>query len=160
MLKFRLGLLALLIFGLVLGCSSQRTKSSLSGKVTYKGQPLKGGNMTFNTEKGIYSSEISKDGDYEVFDIPAGNVTVTIDTESINPNKKVQSYGGKGDKMYEERMAAEKKAGVAAGEKGMSKEEMTERYVKIPAKYADEKTSEIKFTLEPGKQKKDFELTD
>jgi len=55
--------------------------------------------------------------------------------------------------MYNERMEAEKQMGAPV-------RQSPAQYVKIPAKYADPKTSPLQVTLEKGKQSMDFNLTD
>jgi hypothetical protein len=164
MLKFRLGLLFLLLLGLVAGCrSSSQTPGRITGRVTYNGQPVKAGNITFHSEdKGSYNSSLSLDGSYEVTDLPTGPMIVTVENANFNPDKKIPAYPGKGGKgkgaaMDAERMAAEVRPGAGGP---MTKEEMAARYVKIPAKYADPKKSDLTITITNGKQSKDFELTD
>jgi hypothetical protein len=72
-------------------------------------------------------------------------MTVTVDTELLNPAKKKQAYGDKGkDQMY-----------IPPGVQNV-----TGNYVKIPPKYADKKTSDLTITISPGKQTKDLELKD
>jgi hypothetical protein len=158
MLKFRLGLLLALVLGLVAGCgTNSATPARVSGTVTYNGQPVKAGNISFHTDKGSYSSSLSATGTYEIVDLPMGSAAVTIETESQNPDKKAQAYGGgMGPKMDPGKMAG----GAPAGAGGKSKEEMAALYVKIPAKYADPKTTTLNVTLERGRQVKNFDLTD
>jgi hypothetical protein len=163
MLKLRFLLLVLLALGLAAGCNRSKTQSKVSGKVTYKGQLVKGGSIVFHSEDmGSYPSSLSPEGTYEMVDLPAGPMTVTIETESLAPDKKARAYpgrGGAGSKaaaIDNARLAAEGMAGSSAA----AQKEAAERYVKIPKKYADAKTSPLKVTLERGKQVKDFELTD
>jgi hypothetical protein len=157
MLKLRLALLVVL--ALIVGCTRSPYPSKVTGTVTYQGKALKAGNITFHTEnKGSYSSTLSLEGTYEMVDLPVGTVTVTVETDSANPDKKPPSYGGKADKMYEERMAVEKQKGMAMG--GLTREEMQARFVKIPDKYASANTSGLTATLTSGRQVKNFELSD
>jgi hypothetical protein len=161
MLKFRLTLLVLLAPGLVAGCNRSKTPSKVTGTVTYKGQPVKAGNIVFHSEDmGSYPGTLSPEGTYEIVDLPAGNMTVTVETESVRPDQKTTGYprgrAGKAAAIDNERLAAEGMAGSAAA----ANKEAAERYVKIPKKYADAKTSPLKVTLEAGKQVKNIELTD
>lgn len=151
----RFALLALLTFTLVSGCGpkNRTAPARVNGTVRYKGETVPGGNITFHSkDKGSYNSSIGRDGSYSVVDVPDGEMVVTVETESINPNRKVRSLGPQADKMYAERMAAE---GRSAMEKMPA-----EAYKKVPTKYGDPKTSTLKATLTAGKQSKDFDLTD
>jgi hypothetical protein len=156
MTKFRLGLLVALFLSLVAGCAkNKRAPATVSGTVTYKGQAVTAGNVTFHSQDmGSYNTSLAPDGTYQIVDVPKGELVVTVETESANPDKKTPDYGrGKGSKMYAERMAMEKKMGSPLGQPAG-------KYLKIPAKYATPKDSPLKVTLEAGKQVKDFELTD
>jgi hypothetical protein len=171
MLKFRLGLFVLLALVLAAGCHRTNAPSKVSGKVTYKGQPVKAGNIIFHSEdSGSYPASLNQDGTYEIVDVPMGAMTVTVETEFLNPDKRTPGYPGmgglrsgvgqgaaKGAAMDKERVAAERKAGVGGP---LSKEDMAARYVKVPLKYGLPRSSPLKVTLEAGKQVKDFDLTD
>jgi hypothetical protein len=152
-----LGLTTALSLVLISGCSRSNPSapSNISGTVTYKGSPVSGGSITFKSpDLGFYSSALGEDGSYQIIDMPTGPMVVTVETESINPNrKKIEYGGGKGDKQYAERMMMEKKMGAPIGQ-GNAK------YVKIPAKYNDANTSPLNITIERGSQSKTFDLTD
>lgn len=132
----------------------------ISGRVTYKGEILKAGNIEFHSEgKGSYNSSIAPDGAYQVFELPVGTLTVTVETESHNPSKKAPNYGAA-------------KGGGRAGGGGRPKMDqakqmgapdpkmLAERYRRIPEKYSDPKKSGLSVTLTAGPQTKDFDLTD
>jgi hypothetical protein len=170
MRKVRLALFVGLVFGLAAGCNRSNTPAKVTGRVTYKGQPVKAGNITFHSENmGSFSSSLSLDGAYEIVDMPAGTMTVTVETDSMNPDKKVPGYPGapgrrasgqgaaKGAAIDNERAAAEKRAGVGGP---LSPDEMRARFVKVPKKYSDPTASPLKATIEGGRQTKDFDLTD
>jgi hypothetical protein len=155
---FSLRLLLLLCFalftGLLTGCTANsQAPSHISGTVSYKGSPVPGGTITFHSDgEGIYSYALSADGKFAVRNIPKGALLVTVETESVNPKKKVKDYGGKGDKQYQERIAAE---GNSAANKTPPP-----AYVHIPSKYANAKTSGLTITAAAGDQVHDFNLTD
>src|SRR5438105_665858 len=112
MLKLRLGLYFALFLGLVAGCSSGKNPEAparVSGVVTYQGKPVPGGVIGFHPAgKAAYSSAIGADGTYEVVDLPIGEMAVTVETESVNPARKSQTYGGAaGEKIKAVRMKAE-----------------------------------------------------
>jgi hypothetical protein len=160
MTVFRYAVLAALCLGLALGCTKKtNAPAKVSGKVTYKGQALPAGSISFNlSEAGTaaYGSPIAQDGTYQVTDLPTGEMVVTVETESANPKAAdTPAYGGgKGDKMYAERLAAEKATSMAA-KKGARRE-----YLKIPDKYNSAKTSPLKVTLKAGRQVENFDLQD
>jgi hypothetical protein len=60
-------------------------RSSISGVVTFAGNPLKAGTITFeSTDKPISSSiSIGQDGRYRTNRVPLGKSVVTIETESL-----------------------------------------------------------------------------
>jgi len=181
MLRLRFGLLPALAIGLVVGCSGgNKNSASISGKVTYKGQPVPGGNVVFLSEDATFNAALSKDGSYEVTNVPPGNMKVIIDTEVVNPAKndpskygaKMKGAGGqaaaKMAKMSEERWKAEGKGSSGGGDSSEGgglfgpppKEELMKMYMKIPSKYSHPSTSGLTVNLEAGKQTKDFDLTD
>jgi hypothetical protein len=162
MTKGRLFLVLPLILALVSGCvKNPNAPAQVSGTVTYNGQPLKGGMLTLHSkDAGVYSAGIRSDGTYSATDLPAGEMVVTVETESVNPNKKTPQYGGgrgapppkgAGPQPYKPPGAP-----ADAGTKGPDPAE----YVKIPAKYADPKKSGLTVTLSQGRQTHNFELTD
>jgi len=158
MLKLRLGLYLALFLGLVAGCSSGKNPEAparVSGVVTYQGKPVPGGIIAFHPSgKAPYSSPIGADGTYEVVDLPVGEMAVTVETESLNPNRKSQTYGGAiGEKMKAERWKAEGKAGAGP-------QQPAGRYIRVPSQYANPKTSPVTVTLEHGRQIKPIELKD
>lgn len=160
------------------GCSSGNKEypSQVSGKVSYKGTPVTGGIITLYTATGTpFQAPISNKGTYMFPNLPEGPMTVTIETESINPDtmKKEDYKGGKagaGGGPGAGIGAMYKKAGPAPALKkgqeyksspvpdGASTGEVA--YVKIPAKYKDKETSGLKIDLKSGKQTKDLELND
>jgi hypothetical protein len=145
----RLLLVLPLFLVLASGCTrNPGAPASLSGKVTYKGTAVTGGTVTVHTKDGAgYSIPIKPDGTYSGTDLPAGDMVLTVETESVNKDKKTPVYGGRagGQSM------SPVPEGVKAGGGG---------YVKIPAKYADKAKSGLTVTLSKGKQTKDLELTD
>jgi hypothetical protein len=159
MYKVRLGLLLALCVGVVIGCAkSSQAPAKVSGVVTYKNAPVTGGTIKFYSEEEnvAYGCQIESDGTYQITDIPVGELTVTVETEHLNPTKAPPDYGKKGNADYAARVAAEKGMGAPIAAKGEPKE----KYVKIPSKYANPKTSPLTVTIEKGRQVKPIELTD
>jgi hypothetical protein len=155
MTKSRLFLVLPLLLALGVGCvNNTNVPSKVSGKVSYKGQPVTAGNISFYPkEGGVYSISINGDGTYAQAGLPAGDMEVAIETESANPNKPAApQYGGKMGAGAASPMPRDIATGStpAAGP-----------YVKIPAKYGKRETSGLKVTLSKGNNSgKDFDLTD
>jgi hypothetical protein len=133
---------------LLAGCSSEPETAKVSGKVTYKGQPVTGGQMYFYpAEGGGLPGSITPDGTYAIVGLPPGKVTVTIETESINPNRTVRTYGDKrGGGM------GPTPEGVNTSGGGI--------YVQIPKKYAQKATTDLTFEVTGGEQTHDIQLKD
>jgi hypothetical protein len=146
-----------LFLAAVSGCSNT---AGVSGKVTYKGQPVPAGTVIFNApEGGIFTFHLLADGTYSGTELPPGEYVVTVDTEYLNPQAHKQVAYGKDSAAgnpADEYMKKMKEAGKIPEDAGSNKE----TYVKIPAKYADKKSSPLKETLTTGRNQKDFELTD
>jgi hypothetical protein len=147
----RLLLVLPLFLVLMSGCrkGNPNTPASLSGTVKYKGQLVKGGTLALYSKKGgaVNSITIRPDGTYSGTDLPEGEMEVTIETESLNPNKEKPEGYDKGMKMSPKPEGAGSDPG-----KG--------EYVKIPPKYADKTTSKLTVTLKSGENTQDFNLTD
>ena len=163
---------ALALAGLAVGlagCSKSGPSAKLTGKVTYQGQPLKCGVIYFKGDDGQYDARIrEEDGSYAIGDLPTGTYTVLVDNETWNPDQNPQSYvkskGGKKIAAGSTKGLSEYNQTSGGGEKvvegGQKKEELARVYVKLPRKYADAKTSTLKYTVVDGAQTKDFDLTD
>jgi len=132
---------ALLIFAVGCGGNSNRGVS-LSGKVMLNGTPVTGGTMTLHIGEAVYPVAISTDGSYSAIQLPEGEAVATVDTEALNPNKP--KYGGKGGGM------SPMPEGTGKGPAGA--------YRKIPTKYRNKATSDLKVTLKSGSQEKTFEM--
>jgi hypothetical protein len=145
----RFVLIAPLFLVPVCGCSKNPSApASISGTVTYKGDPVTGGTLTFVTKENVnYSTAIGADGKYGKSDLPEGEMKVVIETESIKPKTDVPAYGeGRGNPIGPAPKGAKQ---VSAG-----------KYVKIPDKYNSAVTTDLKVTLSSGSQTQDFELKD
>lgn len=160
---------------IVVGCapSNPNAPARLTGRVTYNGSAVTGGTVTFHPKDGgSFSVGIAADGTYTAFDVIEGEMGVTVETESINPNKKMPEYKGGSSsgpgKMYGQgKFGPKSPSGSGApGGKGAQMGPAPEGaniqtvYMKIPAKYAKPETSGLSVTLKKGEQTKDFELTD
>src|SRR5262245_54187880 len=125
------------------GCSGGGKGTTVSGKVTKNGQAIPGGTITFVSGSDRRSAALRADGSYEVTNLGAGEYKVTVD------NLALRNAPGTG------RNAPKPPRGVMlAGDPGNQL-----RYVPIHNKYRSEQTTDLKVTLESGKNtNKDFEV--
>ncbi len=153
-----LGLGTLFVF--MVGCNDgvANAPCNVSGKVTYKGAPVTGGNLTFwCKEGGSYSASLDASGKYTTANLPAGDAVVSVETETTNPNRKTENYSGGNNKVGQSDSGAPKKMTASPIPEYAKKSVIT--YVKIPAKYG-KKDSPLTTTLKPGSNKADFDLVD
>jgi hypothetical protein len=149
---------ALPLVVVVFGCSNSKTPSGVSGKVTYKGEILQGGTITFHRtaqdQVGAYAFAINTDGTYVGTNMPAEEMIVTVETESLNPNRPTQTYAGRGNPADKQTEMMKERGFVKSspGEGG--------NYKKIPPQYADKAKSPLKVTLAKGKKEYNFDLQD
>ncbi len=153
-------LLAASFLGLCLvltGCggATPQNNCELSGKVTYKGTPLTGGTIHFQSEdlkpaeEGglVGATEIEPDGTYVARSLFPGKMMVSIDVpaNSMDPSK-MMSKAPPQDKPADQPMPGGygKKAAL----------------LPIPKKYASPTTSKLEIDIQKGKNTKNWELTD
>jgi hypothetical protein len=130
-----LAVLALLL--IVGGCSGS---GKVSGKVTYKGEALGSGVVTFRTDKATATSPIDADGNYRILKAPPGKVQITVET--IAPAGGVSKDGKIQGSTFEVSGGSEKPG----------------KYVAIPPKYADPAQSGLTYEVTPGSQTYDIKL--
>lgn len=138
---------AWILCAISVGCggSNSNVPAKINGKVTYKGAPVTGGQMTFFYESaGVYPVAISADGSFNAVDLPTGTAVVTVDTELLNPKKKTPKYGGGRGGM------SAPPEGVNSGPSGT--------YVAIPAKYRTRGASDLKVEVKAGSQDLDINI--
>src|SRR5262245_33992763 len=92
-----LAILSLVLLLGVLGCSRSGT---VTGKVTFGGQTVPVGTITFHPEKGKAVAVEIVEGEYTAEKVPAGPVTVTVSTalqrQSYNALKSQKDSGQSG----------------------------------------------------------------
>jgi hypothetical protein len=154
----RLFAVALLLSLAACGPKNRQAPARVSGMVTYKGEALKAGSISFFSldEKGQYNSTIGPDGTYEISDVPVGTYDVAVETESLNPGNKPPVYGG----ARGAQLAGQQAKAMGMGTASPNSPELAGRYKPIPKKYANRKTSGLSATLTGGRQTKSFDLTD
>jgi hypothetical protein len=141
---------------LMVGCGSSGNAlvpSSISGKLTYKGKPIKGGILKFYNDQGTgYDANISQDGTFSATDIPMGELVVVVDTDSLKPSDTATK--SKESSMRKNAAQQQPPPGVAAPPK------LEDIFVQVPAKYKNPKTSTMTITIVKGRNVKDIDLTD
>lgn len=159
----RIGLLILPLGLMAAGCGS--SQGTVSGKVTYKGAIVKGGTVRVVPEKGSPATgDIQEDGTYKISHVPTGPAKVSVETDSMKPNKpqSPQAQGAaamyknmpKGPPPGEPGSDMDASKSIAGGrEKGDEK-----RYVEIPARYNDSNKSGLTLTVKGGSNPFDIEL--
>lgn len=162
------GVLTALIVSI--GCNSANPDAPchIQGKVTYNGNPVTGGFVLFHQSDGNkVSLPIFANGSY-TGDLKEGTYSVTVDTESLNPNKKTDSRapGGAGGAYGGAAGGNASGGGYASKYKAQQASPTPEgagpkpEYVKIPPKYMDPSSSGLSFTAKRGKNEYDIKLTD
>ena len=131
-----------------IGCGNPT--GTVSGKVYYQEKPLKGGNVTFvNTEQKVSRlAPIQEDGSYKVEKVPVGEVTITVETQSLKP-------AGRGNLPTYAPPAGKESPG---GYKPPKLAENAKRYTPIPGGYATAETSKLKYKVESGSKDHDIKL--
>jgi hypothetical protein len=147
------------------GCKPARKDMVITGKVTYKGEPVTGGTMKLYSPDATplpgggdnsFHIQIKPDGTYAASNIPTGPMKVAIETDSIKramgPARNQATglpAGVKPPPGYKPPEQQPAPAGVGTQPK----------YVQIPAKYADPSTSGLTWDIK-GSETKNFELSD
>jgi len=133
---------------LAAGCGA--STGSVSGKVTTKGAPVTGGNLTFvSTEnKPSASVTINPDGTYTIPKIQAGTYKICVDTESLKPTGTVPK-GAIGYKPP---------PGSSAGGYDPSGSTKSGTYVHIPEKYSKPESTDLTYTVKSGVQEHDIKV--
>jgi hypothetical protein len=145
----------------VTGCGT--AKVNVSGKVSYKNTPLKGGTVTFTSTagKGDVTSRIAEDGTYTLERCSVGPVIILVETESLNPQfssggPMAAKVGMKGPPTY---AAPSGQGGSNVGNyTPPSREDNSKRYVAIPPEYADPSKSKLKYEVKAGESTHNIDL--
>ncbi len=128
---------ALVLLLAAAGCGKQ--KAEVSGTVSYRGQPLPGGNVTFfDKDKQVIGSSAITGGKYKIRQLPVGQVIITV--TSAPPASKVSVKKGKG--------------GAPASLDAPSPDDV----VTIPPDYGSPEKSGLTYQVKPGPQKHNIDL--
>ena len=119
----RAAALALLAAAALAGCHSNKPLT-ITGTVTYKGQPLPSGivRFFFGTDRQSMAT-VEPDGTFAATDVPPGPVKVTVEPDPQAAKHRTMGGGAN---------------------------EPAPKPVKLPPKYADPATSGLEYTISPG----------
>jgi hypothetical protein len=165
MIKRRIVLGCPLLLALILACGCSGGKganSSVQGKVTYNQQVVSGGTIAFyptaEGQSGPWETHLGADGTYTITDMPAGDYTVTVETESIKRTENAPVYGGGrgGPAKGQEKQGRGGMSPAPPDRQGGAEE----KYVSIPPKYGKKESTTLKTTVGKGKNTYDPVLTD
>jgi hypothetical protein len=151
-----------------IGCSSGK-HGDVSGKVTNKGNILPGGTVTFwpqGSEAGVSPvfAKIQDDGSYAAVKVPAGEVAVTVETESL-AGRAQTGIPGMGKRKDGRPMPGgpppEIMAQINEARGGNVQAEVkaaSDKYRPIDKKYSNTQLSGFKLTVHSGTQEFNIDL--
>jgi hypothetical protein len=141
----------------VVGCEPPRSAehAEVSGKVLIDGKPLSGGQISFVAVKGGFaaSGNIDETGQYKI-SAPVGEVTITVNNTSLQgqqsqPPKGKLKGGGGGPPPKD----------LPHPKQGAEDHPTKGHWVSIPSRYSNADTSDLKYTVTPGAQTHDVQLS-
>ena len=133
----------LLLAVTVVGCGP--ANPTVSGVVTFRGQPLPSGTVLFHVADGrVEHSALGPDGHYTIANAPLGPVRITVQSHPAAP-AGLPSRGGPPP-------AAPKELEPTA------KEQRDVRYGRIPTRYGSAEQSGLTYTVTAGSQTHDIGL--
>jgi hypothetical protein len=143
----RLGLAVAMVFGAA-GCGGSGT---VSGKVTYKGEPLGRGTVVFvSPGKATVTAPIAADGSYSIPKVPAGRVKIAVETKSAKGAEPPQGMmPPRGANVPPEA----KNSPLYGGQRPAGG-----KFVEIPKDYADPDKSNLTYTVTDGPQTHNIDL--
>jgi hypothetical protein len=117
------------------GCGGNK-EGKVSGTVTYQGQPLPYGNVTFvDSSNHLLASSVINKGNYAMGKVPVGPVKITVTTPA-DPSKTIKKSSPE-----MQRKVARRPNPIA-----------------IPAKYGNPDQAGLTYTVQPGKQEHNINL--
>jgi hypothetical protein len=136
------------------GCTGSSNTGTVKGKVTYKGQPLKGGTVSFQVGEKYapQPAEIQEDGTYVAENVPLGTAKVAVETESLKPPSGMQGKYPPPAPPNPKVKSEEYKPPDPA--------ERAKRYVRIPDKYMNPDTSGLSTPVKSGTNTYDIDIAD
>jgi len=151
--------LVLVMLPWLVGCDKGAT---VSGVVKFKGNPLQAGSIKFQTPDGKWArvGGIGEDGSYTFTEVPPGPMQVAVITSHLKPT--ASAGGGRA------RMPGFRGGGQAARDKPAEMKDHgpammqalsdSRKYVALPPRFEDFKTSGLDFEVTKGKMQHDIDL--
>ncbi len=127
--------------------------AEVSGRVLFQGKPLPGGVVNFVAVNGAFANRgfIDENGNYTI-KAPEGEVRIGVD------NHMLANQPPPRERPKEEKTVRQKK--VAEVQQDLPPQGPVKGYyVEIPRSYADPTTSGLTYTVKPGPQTHDIELS-
>lgn len=144
----RLPVWVVLLLPVLAGCGGKRT-GFVTGKVTFRGQPVTSGAVTFYSEDGrVDSGQLSIEGNYTIAQAPRGVVKVTVVPGQPRPAPKLnKSVPGGVSSVEHPKTEQPPTHGARAGAPP-----------NFPKKYHDPDKSGLTYTVTGGEQTIDIRL--
>jgi hypothetical protein len=144
----------LAVLTLALGCGKSPYSvgyADVSGQVLLDGKPLPGGEVSFVAVNGALAArgDIGEDGHYQI-KAPIGEVQIGVNNRMLMPPNPRKGQRPKG-------MVHKTKDGSVVKEDDVPKKKG--RYVDLPTKYLDPAASGLTYTVTPGSQTHDIQLS-
>jgi hypothetical protein len=141
-LTTRLGSLSLVAMTFAAAGCGGGSGCNVSGKITLGGEPLKGGQISFVSTKGnVMTANLGDDGAYTLDGLTPGEMTVLI----FSPPPPPVAPGGQAGEGTRKKLSSAQGAPAGGGQK-------------VPEKYSDAATSDLKCTLKAGPNTFDKDL--
>jgi hypothetical protein len=131
----------ILLMLLAIGCGSSTPDGEVTGVVTYRGQPVPGGVITFITDRGIPATAVIDPTGHYRLKAPVGAAKVSVNNLML---RKAQATGGP-------RLKPPQGSAPAAPA-------LEGTYKPIPEKYLSAEQSGLAWTVRPGTQTYDIPL--
>jgi hypothetical protein len=138
--RFLITFLQTLALMTLMGCGNT---SEVRGTVKVNGETVNSGNIVFIAEDGHQESAVIMDGSYAIPKAPIGKVKITI--VSTKPTAGIPHAG----RMAGAPPEIQAKASGTSGPK---------KFVDVPKKYSDEKTTDLTYEVKSGKQEYNIDL--
>jgi hypothetical protein len=130
---------------LLAGCGSSRPPSgTVSGTITYKGQPVNGATLqlypTAGGQSATVSIPVSQEGTFRTSDVPVGEYKIVVQPDPGNPGPNLK--------------------GVSQEMKEKAEKLKVPATIPIPDKYKTKEKTDLALTVTRGEQKQPLELKD
>lgn len=161
----RLALLCLLALPLSLLAAGCGKEGTVSGKVYYKGELLKGGMVTFFPESakaGDFRSPIGEDGSYSIPKVPPGSAKIAVMVGIPTPPPSIFKgrSAERAEKAYKSKMTSEEaKKAATPKDKDAPFNPLASGYTSpLPEKYSDPDKSGLTVNVTGGKMTHDIKM--